>query len=92
MGKRHGESWHHRGSDLPVACLVNDRFWETMDYRKYSLTDKSSSYFDETARTFAKWAKPLQVQMKLQVFDSLDLIFILSFLSAFEMGFDTNAV
>lgn len=39
-----------------------------------------------------KWAKRLQVQMKSQVYDSLDRILIISFFSAFKIACDTNEV
>lgn len=58
------KSRHTRKKDFPVICSVNDFFLEALDYQTYGLGSKSSRYGDEVARSIAKLAERLQVQMK----------------------------
>lgn len=88
----HKKFRRHCDKDLPVICPVDDCFQKGPDYRKKRVADASSHYDDDIARRIAKWGKRLQVQMKLEVFHSIDPISIFSFLFAFKLVFDTNRV
>lgn len=74
----------NRNEELSVVCPVNYPFRETLDYRTYLLADKSSHHEQKVVRSVDKLGVCLQGQMKLKIFDSLDLIFILSFLVALD--------
>lgn len=82
----------HCNKDLPIIQLIKNRFEEELNYRTYCLSDKSSNYVVEVPQSVDKWAKSLQVQMKMQIFDSFDPVSILSFLSAFKLACDTSGV
>lgn len=77
--------------DLPVIRLVNDRFWNVSNYRTYCLAGKLSRYDEEVAQSVARWAKRVQVQVKLQKLESFDINSIISFL-ALKCVCDTNRV
>lgn len=76
--------------EVPVIRPVNDLFWGALYYRTYNLGDKWSHYENEIARSFAKWDTRLQVQMWSQVLDSIALVSVLSFFSAFKLARDRN--
>lgn len=65
---------------------------EEFDYRTCIITDKSSCYNYEVARSVVKFAERLQVQMKLQIFDSLGQVPVISLLLAFKLARDTNGM
>lgn len=75
-----------------VLCSVNNRFGDPLHYKNchpaYSL-----SMFDKfVAKTVAKWAEQLRIQMKMNVFDSFNPISIIGFLSNFKPACDTNGI
>lgn len=82
----------HHDEGLPVIQSVSTRFQEAPDYRTYLLEDRSFHNDDKVARSVAKWSKPLQVQMRSQMFNSFDQISILRFLSAFMLPCYSNGV
>lgn len=77
---------------LLVVCPVNDRFQEALNYSINRLADEWSHHDDKIAPSVAKCAQHLQVQTKLQIFDSFDPVSILSFLSELILACNTNAV
>lgn len=58
----------------------------------YRLSDKYFPFDDEGARSVSKWAKDAAVLMRSQLFDSLDPILVLSFLSLYKMSHVRNGV
>lgn len=68
------------------------RFWELLDYPTYCLADKPSSLDNEAARNVAKCVICDMVQGKSLVFDSVDPISVIHFLSVFELACDMNGV
>lgn len=77
---------------FPDIHPVDDNFQEALDYWKYGFVDKSSHDNDEVARSVPKWIVEVQVQAKSLLFDFLDHIPIISFLSALELACDMDGV
>lgn len=69
---RHCKHRDDKDDSLKVLRPVNDRFREALDYHNYRLADQSSKYNEDVAKSVAKWAKRLQVQMRSNTFDSFD--------------------
>lgn len=63
-----------------VQCPVNNLFRDEQDYHNYHLPDKSSKYDGCVAKSIAKRAKRLKVQMGKNIFDSFDSIEVIGFL------------
>lgn len=89
----HNHNWkaHCSKFDGPKVLLsVNNRFCDALDHQIYPLADKSSNYDDRPSKSVTTWTKWLQVQLRTNLFDSLDFISIISFLSTFKLACDTN--
>lgn len=71
---------------------VNDCVGEVLDCRTYGLAKNLSHYDDKVAKSIASWAKLQQIQMRLQISDSLCPISVISFLSTFFLACDTKNV
>lgn len=68
------ESARHRYENWPLFCPSIDHSQAALNYKTYLLADKTSQNDEKDARTFLKRAEHLQLQIKLQLFDSFDLI------------------
>lgn len=90
--ERHGIKRHHSYKYLSVFCPVTHCFCKVLHCSLCDFANKLSHYDDEVAQNIAKWDQLLQVQTMWQVFDSFDLISILSFLSALILAHDTNGI
>lgn len=86
------ESQHRQKKELQGFRLVKYRFWEALECKRCPLINKAVHYDDEAARSIAKWDKRLLVQMKSQIFGSLELISSISFISALKLTSDKNGV
>lgn len=78
--------------EVLVIHSLNNGFWKVLDYTTYRFIHISSNYDDDVTRSVVNWDKRLQVQIKSQIFDSVDLFSTITFLSAFRLAWDTNRV
>lgn len=72
--------------ELPIICLLNDRFHEALDYSSYRLRNWSIHNDNKVAWTLAKVEQRFLVQKKSQDFDFFDhvpVITVLQLLSGY---------
>lgn len=69
----------HRSKELRPKALgrVNIRFCDSLDYQNHRLADKLFKYGDHVAKSAAKWAPRLQIQVNSNIFDSFDPISVI---------------
>lgn len=57
-----------------------------------ALADKSQVYDEKVAKHVWKWVSGLQVKMKAQLFDPMDTVSVIGFVSGFKMACENNAM
>lgn len=56
------------------------------------LVGNSSEHDGNVAKNIAKWALRLQSEIQSQMFDAFDRIFVIRFLAAHKMAFNTTGI
>lgn len=75
-----------------VLRQIKIRFCDALDYHSCLLADKSPNYDYRVAKSRAKGAERLKVQIKASIFVSFDPISIMGVLSTFQLACDTNRI
>lgn len=73
---------------LPVSNSLCD----TLGYHYFCLAHIPPKYVECAAKSGVKWTKRLQVQMKTNIFHTLDPISVITFPSTFKLVCDSNKI